>query len=129
MMDDGGLICQRLSGHVCREGVVNVKHGCVPSDLATRFHVQSDHGTRVQNPRDPASQDMGPEAAPPRIHAGETENFEPLLVSPKTAAQLLDISRSRVFELMASGQIPSVTLGRSRRIRLDALRAWIDGLT
>ena len=49
-----------------------------------------------------------------------------LAYSPAEAAVALGMSRSKVYELMADGTLPSLTLGRSRRIRvadLDALLA------
>ena len=49
-----------------------------------------------------------------------------LLVKVEEAARLCRISRSRMYELMAAGEVPSLSIGRSRRIPLDRLRAWID---
>jgi excisionase family DNA binding protein len=54
---------------------------------------------------------------------------EPLLVTPKEAAKLLAISRSKTYELIAKNKLPSITLGYSRRIPLDALRALIKEQT
>ena len=50
---------------------------------------------------------------------------ERLLVTPKEAAQLLSISRSKTYELIASGKLPSITLGHSRRVPLAELREFI----
>jgi excisionase family DNA binding protein len=50
---------------------------------------------------------------------------EPLLLTTEEAANVLRISRSKAYELIASGRLPSITLGRSRRVPLDALRKWI----
>lgn len=44
-------------------------------------------------------------------------------------AELLRISRTKVYELVASGQIPSLHLGRIRRIPFIALRDWINAQT
>lgn len=49
----------------------------------------------------------------------------PLLVSVDEAARLCSLSRSRMYELIAAGDVPSVTIGRSRRIPLDGLRSWV----
>lgn len=48
-----------------------------------------------------------------------------LLVRPERAAYILDVSRSLVYRLMAEGKLPSVLIGRSRRVPVDALRQWI----
>lgn len=44
-----------------------------------------------------------------------------LVVKPEEAAEALKISRTRVYELMAGGQLRSVKIGRNRRIPVDAL--------
>jgi excisionase family DNA binding protein len=48
-----------------------------------------------------------------------------LLLTPDGAAKALSISRTRVYELMASGELSSLKIGRSRRISVDALAAFI----
>ena len=49
-----------------------------------------------------------------------------LLLTPADAARALSISRTRVYELMASGRLRSVKIGRSRRIPVDALGAFVS---
>jgi excisionase family DNA binding protein len=51
-----------------------------------------------------------------------------LLYTPMEAATALGISRSTLYVLLASGEIPSVRIGASRRIRGAALDAYIDSL-
>jgi excisionase family DNA binding protein len=41
-------------------------------------------------------------------------------------ARLLSISRAKVLDLAARGQIPSIRIGGSVRIPRDRLTAWID---
>ncbi len=55
--------------------------------------------------------------------------MERLLLRPHEAAELLGLGRSTVYELLASGAIPSITIGRSRRVPLEALRAWVRAQT
>jgi len=52
-----------------------------------------------------------------------------ILYTPEQAATLLSLGRSKVFELLASGQISSVQIGRSRRIPRRALETFAAGLT
>lgn len=52
--------------------------------------------------------------------------MEKLLLRPLEAAQAIGIGRSKVYELLASGELPSIRIGGSVRVPLDALRAWID---
>ncbi len=49
---------------------------------------------------------------------------ERLLLSPVETAELLGIGRSKVFALLATGELRSIRLGRSRRI----LRISLDEL-
>jgi excisionase family DNA binding protein len=52
-----------------------------------------------------------------------------LLYTPLEAATALGISRSTLYVLLASGEIPSVRIGASRRIHSAALDAYIDSLS
>jgi excisionase family DNA binding protein len=53
----------------------------------------------------------------------------PLLLTPEQAADELAVSRARLYELMAADLIPSVKIGRSRRIPYAALVAYVESLT
>ena len=48
-----------------------------------------------------------------------------LLLRPIEAAEAIGIGRSKVYELLASGELPSIRIGGSVRVPVDALRAWI----
>ncbi len=50
------------------------------------------------------------------------------LFTVKAAAEYLSFGRSTVYELMASGDLPYVKVGRSRRIRLVELDAFVAQL-
>lgn len=49
-----------------------------------------------------------------------------LLLRPSEAAETIGIGRSKVYELLASGELPSIKIGNSLRVPVDALRAWIE---
>jgi excisionase family DNA binding protein len=49
-----------------------------------------------------------------------------LLLRPIEAAEAIGIGRSKIYALLASGELPSVRIGGSIRIPLDKLREWID---
>lgn len=51
-----------------------------------------------------------------------------LLYSPDDLVVVLRMARGRIYELLASGTIPSLKIGRSRRVTADALDAYIAGL-
>jgi excisionase family DNA binding protein len=48
-----------------------------------------------------------------------------LLVTPEEAARRLSIARSSLYELVLTGEVASIKIGRSRRIPVDALTAYI----
>ncbi len=52
--------------------------------------------------------------------------MEKLLLRPAEAAEAIGIGRSKVYELLASGELPSIRIGGSVRVPVDALRAWIE---
>lgn len=50
-----------------------------------------------------------------------------LLLTVPEAGAALSISRSKVYELLESGSIPSVYIGRSRRIRVSDVEDFVAG--
>ena len=53
---------------------------------------------------------------------------ELLLYAIPEAATALRISRTKLYELLDSGDVESVHIGRSRKIPAEALRIYIDSL-
>ena len=52
--------------------------------------------------------------------------IQPLLYTATQVSEILEISRAQAYKLMASGAIPTVTLGeRSRRVPIAALQEWV----
>jgi len=52
---------------------------------------------------------------------------EPLLLDSLGVARLLGIGRTKAFQLMASGDLPVVRIGRCVRVSRAAVDVWIDG--
>lgn len=50
------------------------------------------------------------------------------LVTPAEAATVLRVGRSTVYELMGRGRLESVTIGRSRRVPVEALDRFVESL-
>lgn len=42
-------------------------------------------------------------------------------------AEMLQIARSRAYELVGNGEIPSVRIGRSLRVSRKELERWLEG--
>jgi excisionase family DNA binding protein len=51
---------------------------------------------------------------------------EPLLLRVPDAAARLGLGRSKFYELVRSKEIATVRIGRSVRVPVSALRAWVD---
>ena len=49
-----------------------------------------------------------------------------LLLRPSEAATALGIGQSKCYELIASGDLPSIRIGSSVTLPLAALQGWID---
>jgi excisionase family DNA binding protein len=50
------------------------------------------------------------------------------LVTAHEVAELLGVTASWVYEQSRRGRIPTVTLGRYRRYRLEAIEQWVESL-
>ncbi len=55
--------------------------------------------------------------------------MDKLLLRPLEAADILAVSKSKIYELLSSGVIPSVRIGKSIRIPADELRKWVSSRT
>jgi len=47
------------------------------------------------------------------------------LLKPAEVAQILGIGRSKVYELLACGELPSIRIGRCIRVPKSSLEDWI----
>lgn len=50
----------------------------------------------------------------------------PLAVAPAEAARLSGLGRTRLYEAITSGELPSLKIGARRLIKLADLEAWLD---
>ena len=55
-------------------------------------------------------------------------DLEPLAVAPKQACRLLGVGHTRLYQLIAAGQLESYRDGRARRIPMAGIRARIARL-
>ena len=51
-----------------------------------------------------------------------------LLLTVREAAEVLGISRTAIYLLLQRGEIPSVKIGRSRRIKRQDVESYVSGL-
>jgi excisionase family DNA binding protein len=52
--------------------------------------------------------------------------MDKLLLRPVEAAELIGVGRSKLYQLLACGDLPSIRIGSSVRVPLDKLREWIE---
>ncbi|MEQ8834779.1 MAG: helix-turn-helix domain-containing protein [Longimicrobiales bacterium] len=52
--------------------------------------------------------------------------MEKLLLRVGEAAEMASLGRSKAYEMVATGEWPSVTIGRAVRVPLDGLIDWIE---
>jgi excisionase family DNA binding protein len=52
--------------------------------------------------------------------------MDKLLLRPPEAAEVLGLGRSKVYALLATGELPSIRVGGSLRVPVEALRRWLD---
>jgi len=64
-----------------------------------------------------------------KIARGGGRDVEPLAVAPRKACALLDIGNTRLYQLLAAGELVSYHEGRARRITMASIRARIARLT
>jgi len=57
--------------------------------------------------------------------ASSTETTQRRLLRPEEAAAQLNISRTAVYGMIASGELPSITIGRRRRVPQAAVDEFI----
>jgi excisionase family DNA binding protein len=55
--------------------------------------------------------------------------MDKLLLRPTEAADAIGVGRSKIYELLASGELPAVRIGGSVRVPAAALRIWIEQRT
>lgn len=60
------------------------------------------------------------------IATGEIQSFEPLTVRVRDAVRMTGIGRSKLYELIHSGDIAIVKIGSSTLIPVDSLRGLIN---
>ncbi len=52
--------------------------------------------------------------------------MQKLLLRVTEAAEMASLGRSKAYEMVATGEWPSVTIGRAVRVPLDGLLDWIE---
>lgn len=51
--------------------------------------------------------------------------IEKILLKPTEVVEALGLSRSKVYQLLAAREIESIRIGRSVRVPVEAIQAWL----
>jgi excisionase family DNA binding protein len=62
----------------------------------------------------------------PKTADAERPDDTPLLLKAEDVARLLGIGRTKVYEMMASGELPVVRIGTAVRVPRQRLLDWIE---
>ena len=54
------------------------------------------------------------------------ETLQPLLLNVPQVAKLLGLSRTKVYELIATEGLPVLKFGRAVRVSFKSLQQWVD---
>ena len=57
---------------------------------------------------------------------GVVKSLDKLLLRPDEAREILSIGRTKFYQMLSSGEIPSIYVGRSVRVPLASLKAWVE---
>ena len=60
------------------------------------------------------------------LDVSEEVQMERLLLRPAEAAEMIGIGRSKVYELLARGELPAIRIGGRLRIPVNKLRQWVS---
>ena len=81
------------------------------------------HTTQLSPTRTRSTQREGRSSFPNRLIG-----MSGSLLTAEQVAQILGVPKSWVYEQSRRGRIPTVTLGRYRRYREEAIRGWVEKL-
>ena len=56
----------------------------------------------------------------------EVDQEQPVLLTVEQVCRIINLGRSKTYELIAANLIPSISIGRSRRVLRQDLMAWIE---
>ena len=56
----------------------------------------------------------------------EPQQTRPIAISPAEAARLVGLGKTKLYEVMGTGELPFLKIGTRRLIRVTDLEAWIE---
>ena len=90
-------------------------------------HADTDAQGRRGTPNTPAQ--VIESAAPTPAEIPPATTRAPMLLTVRDVEAELQLGRTRTYELLRSGSLPVVRVGRALRVPREALRRWVDEQT
>ena len=53
---------------------------------------------------------------------------EPMLLTVEDVQNVIQLGRTKVYEMIRTGELPVIRIGRSVRVRREALERWLNEL-
>ena len=107
------------------------------SATPVRWVCDSANAEQRRPSRRPASGPANDEVSRPLVPASERDPdtsgrhavHAPMLLTVRDVEAELQLGRTRTYELLRSGEVPVIRVGRVLRVPRDALRRWIENQT
>jgi len=61
------------------------------------------------------------------METSKTDQFSYSLLRPDEVSRILSISKSKVYRMIKTGELPSVLVGYSKRVHPEDLQQYIEG--
>jgi excisionase family DNA binding protein len=90
-------------------------------------YADAEAGGRRGTPTTPAHLLASDAPSPAEVPPATTR--APMLLTVRDLEAELQLGRTRTYELLRSGSIPVIRVGRALRVPRDALRRWVDEQT
>ncbi len=71
----------------------------------------------------------GPDGHHPRPQPRKAPNLDPLLLPIEEAGRVIGVGRTTMYQLIQSGELRTVTVGRRRLVPVAELVAYVERLT
>lgn len=123
-----GLACScPTRGRPSRWGLTRLRRQAAPARLHSWQQRQSFGAVLSRHALTPSS--SGPHHDPAPVAPPPSPRHPPLLLRVPDVCEQLGLSRAAVQRLLTAGTVPSVTVGRSRRVRYSDLQQYVESLT
>ena len=99
------------------------------TSLQGTHRVHADAGVRGRRGTPTTPAPLRESATTPTVGIAPASMRTPMLLTVRDVEAELQLGRTRTYELLRSGSIPVIRVGRALRVPRDALRRWVEEQT